>query len=55
MQQTNFYRLKGSDFIKNKDKYLNSLYGKILYVLQINNQDNDFITYKRIIKEYLNN
>lgn len=41
--------------IQDKDKYLNSLYGKISYVLQINNQDKEFITYKKIIREYLNN
>ena len=41
--------------IQDKDKYLNSLYGKILYTLQINNQDIEFIAYKKIIKEYFNN
>lgn len=30
-------------------KYINKLYGKILYVLQINKNDKEFIEYKRII------
>lgn len=34
-----------------KEKYLNILYGKILYVLQINNEDNEFNKYK----EFINN
>ena len=37
--------------INDKNKYLNSLYGKILYVLQINNADKDFITYKKVINK----
>ncbi len=37
--------------ITDKKKYLNSLYGKILYVLQINSDDKEFIEYKRIISE----
>ena len=41
--------------IQDKDKYLHSLYGKILYVLQIDKNNQEFITYKKIIKEYLNN
>lgn len=41
--------------IRDKDKYLHSLYGKILYVLQIDKNNQEFITYKKIIKEYLNN
>ena len=39
--------------IKNKRKYVNSLYGRILYVLQINKDDIEFIKYKDIIKKYL--
>lgn len=35
--------------ITDKNKYLNSLYGKILYVLQINSDDKEFIEYKNII------
>lgn len=31
------------------NKYLNKLYGKILYVLQINNNDKEFIGYKKYI------
>ena len=34
---------------RNKDKYLNTLYGKILYVLQINSNDKEFIEYKDYI------
>lgn len=41
--------------IRDKDKYLHSLYGKILYVLQIDKNNQEFITYKKIIKEYLSN
>ena len=39
--------------IKNKRKYVNSLYGRILYVLQINKEDMEFIKYRDIIKKYL--
>ena len=39
---------------KDKEKYLNSLYGKILYVLQINNKDIEFIEYKKIIRKLIN-
>ena len=39
--------------IKNKRKYINSLYGRILYVLQINKDDIEFIKYRDIIKKYL--
>lgn len=38
--------------IKDKNQYINSLYGKILYVLQINKDDKEFITYKKIINKY---
>jgi hypothetical protein len=40
--------------IKDTNKYLNSLYGKILYVLQINNNDKEFINYKEIISKIWN-
>jgi len=33
-----------------KEKYLNSLLGRILYVLQINNEDKEFIEYKNYIR-----
>ena len=35
-------------------KYLNSLYGKILYVLQVNKEDKEFISYQQFIKGLLN-
>lgn len=34
---------------RNKDKYLDTLYGKILYALQINSNDKEFIEYKDYI------
>ena len=34
--------------------YLNSLYGKILYVLQINNKDLEFAEYKKTIRKLIN-
>lgn len=37
--------------IKNERKYLNSLYGKVLYVLSINNNDKEFIEYKKYLRE----
>ena len=40
--------------ITSKDKYLKSLYGKILYVLQINKNDNEFIQYKKYLKNKFN-
>ena len=39
---------------KDKEKYLNSLYGKILYVLQINNKDLEFVEYKKTIRKLIN-
>ena len=42
--------LKYNNIKISKEKYLNILYGKILYVLQINNDDNEFKEYQRIIK-----
>ena len=35
--------------MKDKNKYLKSLYGKILFVLQINKNDKEFIEYKKYI------
>lgn len=37
-----------------KEKYLNILYGKILYVLQINNKDNEFNEYKKFMNNFKN-
>ncbi len=37
--------------ISDSNKYLNSLLGKILYVLQINKDDKEFIKYKEIISK----
>ena len=39
--------------LSNKKQYLQSLQGKILYVLQINNQDKEFINYKDYINNYI--
>lgn len=36
-------------------KYLNMLYGRILYVLQINETDSEFLKYKKIIEDLKNN
>ena len=44
--------LKNNIKISHK-KYLNILYGKILYVLQINENDEEFIKYKMNIKELI--
>ena len=41
--------------IKDKNKYLNSLYGRISYVLQINNNNKEFLSYKKIIKKLIDN
>lgn len=41
--------------IKDSKKYLNSLYGKILYVLQINNKDKEFLKYKVEVDEIIKN
>ena len=37
-----------------ESKYLNTLYGKILYVLQINKNDKEFIAYKKDIENLKN-
>ena len=37
-----------------KEKYINILYGKILYVLQINNKDNEFNEYKKFMNNFKN-
>lgn len=33
-------------------KYLNVLYGKILYVLQINPDDEEFREYKKVVSDF---
>ena len=38
-------------FNQDKEDYLNILYGKILYVLQINLKDKEFIKYKNIVND----
>ena len=47
--------LKFNNIKINKEKYLNILYGKILYVLQINNLDKEFKKYYKYIKEIIKN
>ena len=42
------------DYNKSKDIYLNSLYGRILYILQIDNNNKEFKEYKQYIKKLLN-
>lgn len=42
--------MKKSDINIESKKYLNKLYGRILYVLQINEYDKEFIKYKQFIK-----
>ena len=37
-----------------KVEYIKKLYGKILYVLQINNEDKEFLKYKKFIENYQN-
>ena len=41
--------LKSSKYNLNSKSYINSLYGRILYVLQINNNDSEFKEYKKYI------
>lgn len=52
------YGIKNHLKYKNLDipinKYLNKLYGRILYVLQINNNDSEFINYKNYIYKLKN-
>ena len=43
--------LKAKNIKMNHKNYLNKLYGKILYVLQVNNNDKEFIEYKEIINK----
>ena len=47
--------LKMIKFNNNSKKYLNMIYGKILFILQINEDDNEFKEYKRFIRKLLNN
>lgn len=42
--------MKKSDINIESKRYLNKLYGKIIYVLQINEYDKEFIKYKQFIK-----
>lgn len=42
--------MKKSDINIESKKYLNKLYGRIIYVLQINEYDKEFIKYKQFIK-----
>lgn len=46
--------LKKINIEMEKEKYLNILYGKILYVLQINSEDNEFNKYKKFINDFKN-
>ncbi len=46
--------LKHQNSSINSKEYLNILYGKILYVLQINKNDKEFVEYKKIIGELRN-
>ena len=41
-------------FSLSKEAYLNNLYGRILFVLQINSQNKEFNIYKEEIHELLN-
>ena len=45
------HHLKVKNIKMNHKNYLNKLYGKILYVLQVNNNDKEFIEYKKIINK----
>ena len=46
--------LKYINYNKSKDLYLNNLYGRILYILQIDNNNKEFNDYKQYIKKLLN-
>ena len=45
MNKRDYYEVLGVD----KKSYINSLYGRILYVLQINDNDLEFKKYKQYI------
>lgn len=47
--------LKHINYMQSKETYLNNLYGRILYVLQIDNSNKEFIEYKKYIKEKITN
>ena len=47
--------LKHINYLQSKETYLNNLYGRILYVLQIDNSNKEFIEYKKYIKEKITN
>lgn len=46
--------MKKIDITQDKDTYLWSIFGKILFVLQINNKDQEFQEYKSYIKSLIN-
>ena len=39
--------------LKDSKKYLNGLYGKVIYILQINETDNEFLKYKDILNKLI--
>ena len=43
--------LKRRNITTSEKKYLNTLYGKVLYVLQINKDDKEFIKYQKFLKD----
>lgn len=47
--------LKNIEYNEDKRKYLKTLYGKILYVVQINNKDKEFLHYRKYIERLLAN
>lgn len=47
--------LKNIEYNEDKRKYLKILYGKILYVLQINHKEKEFLNYRNYIEILLAN
>lgn len=47
--------LKNIEYNESKRNYLKTLHGKILYVLQINNKDEEFLNYRKYIERLLAN
>lgn len=41
------------NYKSSKEKYINNLYGRILYILQIDNNNKEFINYKQYIKHFI--
>ena len=39
--------------VHKESEYLNKLYGRILFVLQINNNDKEFLKYKELVNEFI--